>query len=313
MLDRPPLQNAIKDMHAQGPRIITFSRRTDPAFFAGEFKKWLNTGYVDVPNPFSGRPYRVSLARDDIALITFWTRNPFVLTRAVDECARMDIPIAFFITATGYPEYIEPYTPSIETLHGGIDALSERLSSHALFWRYDPVIFTERMDRAWHLDNFKRLCGTWSGKTERVIFSLAHIDGPYIAARRKLERACAEASDALRIPPLHDIAHAEVRAQAIDLFAECASVAAAHGIPHAEVCCSPELTEDEKKIIPQGSCLSRRYLERITPLPPLRQKGTRKGMSGYAECSCLESVDIGVKESCRHGCVYCYANRNRSM
>ncbi|MBO7485684.1 MAG: DUF1848 family protein [Spirochaetaceae bacterium] len=32
-----------------------------------------------------------------------------------------------------------------------------------------------------------------------------------------------------------------------------------------------------------------------------------------AGCSCVSSVDIGVYNTCRHNCIYCYANRSSDI
>jgi len=300
-------------MKKVAPRIITFSRRSDPAFHREIFLTAIVNGYIDVPNPFSGKPYRVSLSPEDIALLTFWTKDPSSVIPLADECQKRSIPVGFFITINGYPDYIELHTPPERRCAEAVKFLASRYSPEAIFWRYDPVIFTESITESWHINNFTRLCEIFKGQTHRVIFSLAHIDGSYAGARTRLESACAKADDPLDMPRSTDPAYLQHRSRAIALFAEMRQIASGFGIDHAEVCCSPKLSEEEQKIIPQGSCLSRFFLERIISIPEIPVRGTRKGSASqniYGSCGCLESVDIGSKGSCKFGCAYCYANRN---
>lgn len=58
--------------------IISASRRTDiPAFYAPWFFNRLQEGYLLVPNPFDPRTLsRISLGRDVVDCIVFWTKNP---------------------------------------------------------------------------------------------------------------------------------------------------------------------------------------------------------------------------------------------
>ncbi|HNX59849.1 MAG TPA: DUF1848 family protein [Spirochaetota bacterium] len=294
------------------PRIITFSRRTDPAFHSDAFLRGLDDGFIDVPNPFSGKPYRVSLLPEDIAILTFWTKDPASVIIPADECTKRSIHIAFFITLNAYPGYIESNTPPEHRTLNAMEEIAAKYSPDAVFWRYDPVIFTKSLGESWHINNFERLCRSLSGCTRRVIFSLAHIDGAYASVRSRLAAACEKSGDPLDMPKVSDRNYYHLKSRAIQLFGNLRAVASGYGIDHAEVCCSPKLNDDDRSIIPQGSCLSRYFLDRITPLPDIPVRGTRKGsknQDGYAPCGCLESVDIGTKCSCRFGCTYCYANR----
>lgn len=295
------------------PRIITFTRRSDPAFFVESFRRALDAGFIDVPNPFSGKLYRVSLLPEHIILMTLWTKNPSALMPLVDELCARGISCGLLVSVTGYPRSLEADVPAPREIAQSLLKLSSKLSPDALVWRYDPIIFTGQMNSAWHLNNFSELCSIWKGNTRRVIFSLAHIDGSYSTVRRSIESACSLTGDHLMIPQSAHPDFASVRKSAITLCANLASIARNSGIDDVGICCSPKLTEDEKQIIPQSACLSRDWLSRIVPsLPQVRTRGTRKEHSLYAACSCLESVDIGINGSCNHGCVYCYANRNRN-
>lgn len=287
------------------PSIITFSRRTDPAFFMEWFMDKIDRGGCYVPNPFSGKPYFISLKTEDVLLLNYWTKNPAALLPYTATLKDRSYAQAFFISLTGYPRWLETNTPSPEHSAKAIGELNALLGKEALWWRYDPIILTENLDPSWHKRNFTDLCGKiWAGNTERVIISLAHIDGPYRNIRTTLQGLCHEHGDALAMPEYD---------QFISLALALKDIAANSGIS-LEVCCSPEIRDGDRSLLSQGACLSGEYLRRIIPdLPPLKSKGTRKRSRehGYAPCSCLESRDIGATGTCTHGCVYCYANRNR--
>jgi hypothetical protein len=294
-------------------QIITFSRRSDPAFFMDDFISRLDEKFCDPPNPYSGRPYRVSLSPEDVLLITFWTKDPRPVLDKIGEISSRGFQSAFFISVTGYPRYLEQNVPDAEMIFPAIRELAGKISSRAIWWRYDPVIITKKLSDGWHLENFTGLCKKWRGLTHRVIFSLAHIDGPYAVCRRRISDACASADDELLMIPCSDPSYREFYRKAVDLLTALGEVAGSFGI-EPEVCCSPRLAEDDRLMITQGSCLSKKYIEAIVhEMPELKIRGTRKGSGinkyGYADCTCLESRDIGVYRTCRHGCVYCYADR----
>ena len=63
-------------------------------------------------------------------------------------------------------------------------------------------------------------------------------------------------------------------------------------------------------IVEEARCVDADRLERVAHrqiVGKSKQKGNRK------ECGCFASKDIGEYDTCPHGCVYCYAVRNRDL
>jgi hypothetical protein len=294
-------------------KIITFSRRSDPAPYTDWLLRQIQNGSCTVPNPFSGKSYTVSLKPEDVSLFTFWTKNPQPLVKTAEILREKGFRSAFFITVTGYPRFLEPQVPDPEELKDAIRTLAELFTPDALWWRYDPVILSKKLSPQWHEDNFKSLCeNIWDKNTSRVIFSLAHLDGPYASLRKSLSSALESQDDSLLMPKFLSQEYDQLYDTALELFSSLAKTAVAYGI-NAEVCCSPRLRDNETRIS-QGSCLSMKYIEKLVPGISSYKKGpTRRGVSmsgnGYADCGCVKSSDIGINGTCPHECVYCYANR----
>lgn len=83
-------------------------------------------------------------------------------------------------------------------------------------------------------------------------------------------------------------------------------VAKEHGI-YIDTC-AEEISLDKYEIKHAG-CIDRYRLERIGnfKLDIQRDKNQR------AVCGCVESIDPGAYNTCKNGCVYCYANFNQTL
>ncbi|HNZ27394.1 MAG TPA: DUF1848 family protein [Spirochaetota bacterium] len=285
--------------------IITFSRRTDPAFFMDWFTDKVELGYCYVPNPFNDKPYKVSLNPDDVIALNFWTKNPAKLTPHLDDLINRGFKYqTFFITATNYPGYLESNSPDLVDTSAALDLIVDKFSKYAVWARYDPIIITEKLSIEWHLSNFESLCKIWRDKTERVIVSKCHIDGAYKNIAPKLDKILRENGDKMIAIGYDDF---------VDLCLKMRDIAKQFGI-ELSVCCSPGIKERDSALLPQSQCLSMKYLRKV--IPDLKEipisKSQRKGsaVQNYAPCQCVESKDIGGRGTCKNGCIYCYANRD---
>lgn len=270
------------------------------------FADCVTRGECSVPNPLTGKPYRVDLDPASVLLLNFWTRAPQRILPHLPALLRRGYHIAFFITVLNHPRWLQPGVAGIEITGPVIEQLARLLGSEALWWRYDPILFTETIDASWHRRNFEMLCRqVWRDRTERVVLSLIQTDGPYRRAGDRLRRAANLAGERVSVPG---------REEFLVLAGELQGIARGYGIS-AEICCSPRLTanESEQTGIRQGCCLDRHHIGRlVSGADSIRSRPTRRGSprNDIAPCGCLQARDIGTNGSCRHGCPYCYANRH---
>lgn len=90
------------------------------------------------------------------------------------------------------------------------------------------------------------------------------------------------------------------------LVKQFAEIGRRYRMPIRTCCENPELG---KYGVETSGCMTQEVLERSTGcllLVPSKKKAPR------AECNCLLGADIGAYNTCPHGCIYCYANYDRS-
>jgi hypothetical protein len=267
--------------------IVSASYRTDiPAFYGGWFQHRVAHGFAQTPNPYGGRDYRVSLRREDVDGFVFWTRNAAPFKNGLNFVHERGYPFYIQFTITGYPRLLE--TSTIEAL-GAVDQihrLVDLYGAHAVVWRYDPIVLTDLTTPQWQVHNFRRIAGALRGCVSEVVISWMTV---YAKTARRLTKACADAGIEWRDPGPEE---------KLDLVRQLAEMASDTDM-RLTVCAQPELQAGSAT---PARCIDPDRLSQIAGQTIVaKTKGNRPG------CLCAASRDIGVYDSCPHGCVYCYA------
>ena len=264
--------------------IISASRRTDiPAFYSEWFFNRLSEGYVLVRNPMNPHQIsKVSLSRDVVDGIVFWTKNPAPMISRLNELA--DYPYYVQFTLNPYRADVEVNVPSKnDCVIRTFQSLSDRIGSHRVIWRYDPILINRDYTAEYHIRQFEALAKRLSGYTE--LCSVSFVDH----YKKTLRNA--------KGLHLTEIATTQKR-EIIEVFSQ---IARAYGL--AIKCCAED-TDFSAFGVQDGSCIDASLLAQIGGIP----LAVRKDKNQRTKCGCMESIDIGAYNTCLHGCRYCYAN-----
>lgn len=269
-------------------KIISASRRTDiPAFYTPWLMNRIRAGYCYYPNPmYPSKFYRVSLRKEDVLGLVFWTRHPAPLIPHLPELDKAGFSYYFQYTVIGYPQAIDPRSPSLDTAIKTFLALSDAIGPERVVWRYDPIILNNEITASWHHDNFCRIADAIGSATRRLVVSVVD---PYLKTKR-------------RIGSSDNGVFYNIDAYA-GLLSRIATEASGRNL-RVESCAEAAVNVPG---IVHGSCVDAKLLNRlrgrsVPPKPKLHKQ--REG------CLCHQSIDIGVNNSCGFGCQYCYATTN---
>lgn len=269
--------------------IISASRRTDiPAFYSDWFYNRLREGFVVTQNPFNAN--QLSKLRLDAAVvdaIVFWTKNATPMLKRLDELDKSGIAYYFQYTITPYGKDLELRLPDDKTgLIETFRTLSSRIGQDRVIWRYDPILFSDKYTMGFHKRAFERCASLLEGYTKRVVISYLDMDYNNTKAIKSLG--------------IRDGSTVEKN----EIAAYIGETAMRFGM-EVETCA--EEIDLEACGIKHGHCVDADLIEKITGRQ-LLPKGKEKDKSQRLLCGCVASTDIGVYNTCLHGCSYCYAN-----
>ncbi len=160
---------------AQAPLIISASRATDiPAFYADWFFRRLDEGYIRWRNPFSGQDSYVSFKNS--RFIVFWSKNPKLLLPYLSVLKERGIGCYIQFTLNDYEaEGLEPNIPPLEQRIETFRSLVDGLGIGAVVWRFDPLIFTDKINIDTLLEKIAHIADALDGYAENLVFSFADI------------------------------------------------------------------------------------------------------------------------------------------
>lgn len=264
--------------------ILNVSGRTDiVAFYTPWFMNRYHEGYLDVRNPFN--PKLVSRINfSNVDLILFCTKNPLPI---IDRIKEIDKPIIFHVTLTPYKKDIEPYVIDKRLVIEGIKRLSGILGSDNVIVRYDPIFLSDSYTLEYHIRAFDKMCKVLKGYVKKIVVSFLD---DYKNVRYNMRY--------LRLRAFTEEDYKQIGLN----FSRSAW----------ENGMSVQTCFEERNLVSygftRGECLSLSLAEKITGKKPKKWKA--RGKKG---CNCAEMVDVGVYNTCKHFCKYCYANYDEKM
>lgn len=259
--------------------ILNVSGRTDiVAFYTDWFLNRYKDGFVDVRNPFNQKLVS-RIYFEDVDLILFCTKNPLPIINRLKEINK---PIIFHVTITPYKKDIEPNVPSKSKIIESIKELSKIVGIDNLAIRYDPIFLSDKYTTEYHIKAFKRLCSLLNGSVNKIIVSF--IDD--YKNVRKNEKS-------LNYRPFTENDYKVIGKNFSKIAKENNMTVQT---------CFEERNLMEYGFV-KGECLSHELAYKLTGK-------TYKNWTARKErkCNCVQMVDIGVYNSCKHFCKYCYAN-----
>ena len=267
--------------------IINTGQRTDiPAFYSEWFSNRLKEGFVCVRNPYN--PNQVSRYRLDpsvVDVIGFCTKNPAPMFQYMNLL--QNYGQFWFFTITPYGKDVEPNVPDKHHLLDDFKRLADTVGINSVAWRYDPIFISERYDMAYHLRAFEKMASALEGYSKTVVISFIDL---YPKVRRNF-------------PEAREVTNTE----RMTLGKEIINIASEHGMTVKPCAEGNELAVYGADC---GGCMKISDYEKaigkkLNPPKSNRAMATRAARSA---CSCYLSCDIGVYNTCKHLCKYCYAN-----
>jgi len=269
--------------------VLSVSRRSDISnYYSDWFYNRIKEGYVYVRNPRNRHQIsKICLSPDTIDCIVFWTKNPKPMMSRLDELS--EFLYYFQFTLTGYGADIEPNIPhKKEVMIPIFQELSQKIGKNKVIWRYDPILFTDRYTPEYHIKAFGQIAAALEGYTDTCVIS-------YVDFYQKNRQNFSDIGVYKPTPSMIKEVSVQIgeAARAHDMSIE--SCAEGYGLSQYGIL--------------KGCCIDKKRIEALSGF----ELHVGKDRNQRLECGCVESIEIGVYDTCKSGCKYCYAVENPAI
>ena len=225
---------------------------------------------------------QIALTLDVVDGIVFWTKNPIPMLSKLDKLK--EYMYYFQFTLNAYGKDIEANVPNKnDIIIPAFRELSNKIGAERVIWRYDPILLTSKYTIDYHVKYFEEIAKRLSGYTHKCVISFLDL---YRNTKSNMK--------GLDLLPLEDKEMQELALRLVDIAYKY----------HLVVESCAERINLEQFGIAHGHCIDCNLFEQL-----LGQKlDLNKDPNQRAECGCMASIDIGMYNTCKNGCIYCYAN-----
>jgi len=285
--------------------VLSASRRTDiPAFYMPWFMACIRRGVFERVNPFNRRRSTLAVSPRSVHSIVLWSKNfgPLIDNGWDLQLVKGGYPLFFHFTINSRNRILEPRVPPLDERLRQLEVLCRRHDPRAVTWRFDPVCFYRcgAGPVSDNLDDFETIarraaqCGvrrcitSFMDDYAKIRKRVAVLKG-FEFVYPPLDRKVAVLMEMNRV----------LQALGIALFTCCEKAVLAALPRHAGV--------------RSASCISSDLLaELYGGRPSLKKDSGQRVRQG---CGCYVSVDVGSYDlhPCRNGCLYCYANPEKTV
>jgi DNA repair photolyase len=204
----------------------------------------------------------------------------------------------FQFTLNPYDETFEPNVPPLQERIETMIELAGRIGAERVVWRYDPVILSTVTPAPWHLERAEQIAGQLKDATRRLVFSFYDFYGKGQGRLNKaLQGTC------IKLEDITALGHKDALEQIAWGFKE---ISDRYGV---QIFSCSEDVDLAATGIKHGACIDGTLNGDLfkTNATTIKDKNQREA------CGCVESVDMGMYNTCHFRCAYCYANFNEGM
>lgn len=303
---------------AKAPLILSASRATDiPAFYGHWLVAQFKRGYLWRKQPYTGKFYPISLS--EVAFIVFWTKDPGPFLKYLPFFDKVGIGYYFLFTLNDYEqEHFEPNLPPLVQRIDTFRKLADSIGTERVLWRFDPLIKTTMGVSV--SQRVEAIAQRIQGYTDTLIFSFLQLQEYKKVQRNFANRFGMTETEQQKL--IH------TPQEQVEVVNELKQITAKYTMQLAS--CADPAYIDAWAVQP-GACIDGERIGHLAPenlkLQRFLETGDVGGMNGLLFthapekkanlkdrnqrklCRCIYSQDIGRYNTCKHGCVYCYACR----